>query len=472
MAQDNQCNQSVKVLMPSSFEKMAVFINNHGFRCDPRSHTDGGDHFTHLDRNVVEDIVNASNEIDIVFVAENVPTNGNWLHLVLELAVRARVRIVVWLTGYDPGDEVLRRLIGAGVHDIINSNRIGHPNELIRILESEKHLANVSNLLGNKSPIEPDASSRNHQPEHMTDRDERISDADTKVTTDRDKAEANIEPKEDSSNDAGQVVLYDFDPEQQDTSRVYAIHSAGLPGVGKSFISANFSVWLARQGLRTTLLDIHFHQPTQLYRFGVSQEFGWINWDDEQAVDVSNIAPTIEGIENLRVMSVPMGHMLEITQDQIARTIDYLQETQDCIVIDCGNNILQQMPYILRMADQSILVTPVDTPRLNIQQTLLDNVSTAKWLSVVTPWPNELGTPPTEYRKILGVKSVVPIPFVGEEVVEASIVGQIAINREGVAEMFNRPFQRLMGIRIQPQHDRNNTVFNRMKKSMKSILSR
>jgi len=126
------------------------------------------------------------------------------------------------------------------------------------------------------------------------------------------------------------------------------------PGIsdGKSVVTANLAVTMARLGLRVIAVDADFRSPSLHRLFGLDQEGGLT-----AALLHGEVAGTLRSTreEKLKVLTsgeLPVNPAEVLSSPQMRKVLDELSEQADLILIDC--------PPILLLADSKILASVTD----------------------------------------------------------------------------------------------------------------
>jgi capsular exopolysaccharide synthesis family protein len=164
-------------------------------------------------------------------------------------------------------------------------------------------------------------------------------------------------------------------------SRVYQLHakmplhsilvSSALGGEGKTFISANFALALAKQKRKTLLIDADLRKPGLHQLFGAAPGPGLT----EYLAGAAGLAEVIQGgsIENLWLMpaGAPVPNAAELLGNQrIAGVLEKLTPLFDWIVLDSSPVLpVSDAAIIARSCDAVLLVTRAEvTPYDSVQR--------------------------------------------------------------------------------------------------------
>jgi capsular exopolysaccharide synthesis family protein len=137
-----------------------------------------------------------------------------------------------------------------------------------------------------------------------------------------------------------------------DRPRVIAVTSSG-PGEGKSLISANFAIAMAKQGMNVLLVDADLRRPTIHKLFDIPHVPGLSDLLGGAAV--TPLKPEQLDVQSLRVL--PCGtHSTNpaelLSSAEFGRLVEKLRGTFDLVVIDT--------PPLLAVADATALLPFVD----------------------------------------------------------------------------------------------------------------
>jgi len=125
------------------------------------------------------------------------------------------------------------------------------------------------------------------------------------------------------------------------------------PGEGKTFVSTNLAVILAKAGKKVILLDFDLHKPKVGKRLGIENDKGVSSYliGKEKIEDIINSS----GLENLDVITsgpVPPNASEIIISDQTDILINEVKKIYDYVIIDT--------PPVLLLSDSQVLVNHVD----------------------------------------------------------------------------------------------------------------
>lgn len=112
--------------------------------------------------------------------------------------------------------------------------------------------------------------------------------------------------------------------------------TSSIEGEGKSFVSSNLALSMARGGKRICILEFDLHKPKVSEQFGVSNEKGLVDIlaDD---VPLENVLQRVPAHSNLFILSSGGYHESAsdlITQEKLQDLLGKLSKQFDCVIID------------------------------------------------------------------------------------------------------------------------------------------
>ncbi|MCA9187970.1 MAG: polysaccharide biosynthesis tyrosine autokinase [Pirellulaceae bacterium] len=126
------------------------------------------------------------------------------------------------------------------------------------------------------------------------------------------------------------------------------------PGDGKSTLSANLAVTIAKSGKSVLLIDADFRKPTQHKVFGLASDIGFSSVVQGK-VDPQQAYQTIDGVDHLTVMVCgprPENPSELLSSRNFKTTLEYLREQFDFVIVDT--------PPMLAVSDPAAVSAQVD----------------------------------------------------------------------------------------------------------------
>ena len=160
-------------------------------------------------------------------------------------------------------------------------------------------------------------------------------------------------------------------------SRVLLITSAN-PGEGKSTTAANLAVTSAQSGQAVVLVDADLRRPSLHRFFGLSNSFGLTSALLDTALVVEDVAQTVEGVDNLRVVTsgpLPPNPAELLESPRVRHIFELAREGADLVIVDGPPLLLVTDGAIMAgYADASLLVCDSGTSRFGAVRRALETL--------------------------------------------------------------------------------------------------
>ena len=263
--------------------------------------------------------------------------------------------------------------------------------------------------------------------------------------------------------------------------------TSGKGGVGKSTVSTNMVVRLARSGSKVALIDADIGLRNIDLLLGMEQE---IEWDLVQYVQgrchLKDVFLSIEAIPNLFFLPTSqVSNKLAMVPDDMITIVDdlFFEEAFDYVVVDCPAGIERGFENAVAAAHRAIVVVTPDVASIRDADRVIDLLQKKK-ISDVQLMVNRYQPELVRKGHMLDTQDIWQIldtPVIGVlpeslDVLIASNTGRpFALNDESLLhEILFRTTQRLRGIEV-PFLDLNTalqtSVWQRVKQWAKSQVN-
>lgn len=163
----------------------------------------------------------------------------------------------------------------------------------------------------------------------------------------------------------------------QTTSRVITVTS-GKGGVGKTNLTVNLAVWLARQNQRVVIIDADFGLANIEVLFNI-----WPKYSFADVIQGTRTIPDVltEAPYGIKLLSGGTGFkdLANITDRQLSQVVNsftYLDEISDIILIDTGAGISKTVTTFVQASSEAIIITTPEPTSISDSYTLIKTVCT------------------------------------------------------------------------------------------------
>jgi len=320
------------------------------------------------------------------------------------VASRAQCRVKLLLDSRHPGDPLIRRAVGVGVHEILNQGEFDLEQDLWPLVVGRREFADVAPLLGGREPepVVPEGVPFFEAARRM---------------------EGAVQEKP-PAPPSGPRVFY---------PRIFA--SCGPKGgSGKSTTAANVAVELSRLGLSVGLIDLDVRSPTQHVLFGVSEdEERGLTRLLRQGITPENLQANI--VVRHGVSLLPVGFERgrlsspDLTPEEVALLLDACQRTFGVTVADLMADLeLAETIGVLRRMDAGFLhvlpgMAAVQGAARYLRRCEALRIPRDRFLVVLSQETKGAGVPRNKVAEILGRPVAAAVPR-DERIVESECRGK------------------------------------------------